>query len=980
MTAKLNLTSTRRAVQVVLITCATASILIWMGDSKAFAGEYAIAPCALDNAVAEQFWEKSLWTPADPFDQTAIPPWRLAFECPSRFIVQKSTEDSANAWFHWHHWLDSPPRGEVKRITFALQTGTLESAAAVSLTVCSAHACSTPLKTDPSAVGARQPFTLSLENGLLPPDANRIEITANCLVSGPCSQADVLSVYDLRIFRDDDEEPKVTINDPAFGRPPFDPYLRLNEWNNGEKTISANIDDEGAGTKLINTSVSGWQFVDEQDCGSSTVPGATGGCGNGVTPFERNVDLEDVARSARLLDGPQSLTIRASDAAGNWSDPATATFKLDRRAPIAESLSALSARPGLNPDEYWLPDGYASFRWRNALENAETTSDSGVSGFAYAIRRPNQNVLPPFRPIVEQPAVERFDDYEFPGEGLWRFTVWTFDRAGNRSDRQAILIGYDSTIPDVPAVAPIPLQSAGTLATGLTVDWKPPANFAEIESGICDYAAVVDDKPLTDPGKNGAIPGNATRHTIFLPLLPGPRFLHLRANTCAGVPGRIAHLAIDFDQSAPEISVSKPAESGWYAGGELPSVRIVDDRGGAVSARYSIDEGDVVEFESDVATLDPGDGEHLLDVSAIDAAGNVASFRTLIRIDNTAPSVSIRPPSPVKPQAVQAVALDALSGLAMLRIQYRAGEGSAWTDLDNSVMPGPDAGSGWTVTGVIPDLSLQAGSYELRAIAADASGNQTNSSKRDDGTPAKFLIPLRSPPVLDVGFQSSAIRKACTRAAKRAKTKKCSVAKRVPVVGLQRERYVSYGRTAELAGRLLDSAGEPVAGAEITLRESGIGLPARISQRTRSGADGGFVFLPKPGITRKLSVSFDGTPLLRPAQEAAWIYSKAKVVLRVLARDSKQGATVTFSGRVYAAGATIPKLGKQVKLRFKTAGGQWGLIDEAHTDASGAFRVVKFFRHADRPVRWSFRAESGAETDWPYESATSNVVKRVFGR
>ncbi|MBI4897283.1 MAG: hypothetical protein HY827_02825 [Actinobacteria bacterium] len=956
-----------------LVLAFTCIFLFHPNAPAASADEWAISPCS--GEYAEEFWTRfTSWTDPDPYIEDP-PPWQLAFECPHRIVVQQPGSNTWHLPFTWGYFLDQEGRGPVKRVTALLQSGTLEANVTTGIQACSSQACSPPLSPDPALFGTRQPISLSADNGLLPEGSDRLMITAQCADSDPCSPADAMSIYDLRIVRDDDQKPNVDINGAPADASPVNTYLRLNNWNNGKKLIDAEVRDSNSGVRTVHTTVSGWQLLDDLDCGRYSSIGVDAGCPTEFT-LERSIDLPVIAPPAHMLDGSQTLTVYARDAAGNESEPVTASFKLDRRAPLIESLTASSALPGRDTDERWQSSPYASFKWRNTPENAESATMSGVAGFAYALHRIETSPAVPVVPKIAEPMADSFNDLEITGEGLWRFTLWTFDRAGNRSDRRSTLIGYDTTIPDAPSVDPIAMLGLNSVSQGVTADWDAPANLAAIESQVCNYAATVDSNPLTDPGIDGTIPGNATSHTFFPPLLRDTLFLHIRAHSCAGIAGRILHVPINVDPDAPTIIVSGPSSSGWYVENEPPTISISDERLGVVSASYSIDGGDPKTIDRGFASLDLGDGNHTLTVTASDDVGNVATSRTTLRVDRSPPQGVVLPASNLEPQKVQAVSTDRQSGVSGAKIQFRSEQDTDWHDLAGSLAPQQDSETGWLLTSLIPDLSLANGAYALRVVSIDHAGNKGEAYGRIDGSIAGFAIPLRSKPILTVGFRTTVGRRKCARPARR---KRCANSDSTSGTELQPQKLVNYGRTAELVGHLHDTSGLPVANAELVLRESGIGWPSRITQRTHSNDDGSFAFKPNPGMSRTLNVAFAGTPLLLPTQASATLFSRGKVTLRVTSKQLNSRASVTLVGRVFAIGATFPKLGKRVEFQYRV-GRQWRELPiDVHTDSRGFFTAKYVFGHLDRPVRWTFRAVVGPEDSWPYESASSSAISKVVG-
>src|SRR5205823_11315066 len=115
------------------------------------------------------------------------------------------------------------------------------------------------------------------------------------------------------------------------------------------------------------------------------------------------------------------------------------------------------------------------------------------------------------------------------------------------------------------------------------------------------------------------------------------------------------------------------------------------------------------------------DGLYDLHVVATDAAGNttVSDAVAAIRVDNTAPSVTMNDPGTVLhgTVALSATATDDGSGVDTTTFEYTAAGQSDWHSADAS----------WDTTGVADGL------YDLRATGTDTGGDSTDAARRADG-------------------------------------------------------------------------------------------------------------------------------------------------------------------------------------------------------------------------------------------------------
>ena len=108
-------------------------------------------------------------------------------------------------------------------------------------------------------------------------------------------------------------------------------------------------------------------------------------------------------------------------------------------------------------------------------------------------------------------------------------------------------------------------------------------------------------------------------------------------------------------------------------------------------------------------------------------------------VDRTPPeTVVFAAPDPADPRAVHVAVADATSGVARGRIELRraVAAGGPWRRLPTTL-------AGGRLSALVDDAALAAGAYELRAVVADAAGNEAVGARRVDGAPATLRLPLR---------------------------------------------------------------------------------------------------------------------------------------------------------------------------------------------------------------------------------------------
>ncbi|GAA0481716.1 hypothetical protein Ade02nite_57240 [Paractinoplanes deccanensis] len=144
------------------------------------------------------------------------------------------------------------------------------------------------------------------------------------------------------------------------------------------------------------------------------------------------------------------------------------------------------------------------------------------------------------------------------------------------------------------------------------------------------------------------------------------------------------------DVSAPALTLTPSGSAGtegWYRSAVRVRAAAVDDRGGRMTIRTTVDGAAPVEAspvrQADVTVS--GDGRHTVTATAADRAGNTSAPSTLaVNIDATAPAST----GTVADRKVTVTATDATSGPA--RVEYTIG-GGAWTPYSGPIAA-PDAG------------------------------------------------------------------------------------------------------------------------------------------------------------------------------------------------------------------------------------------------------------------------------------------------
>jgi hypothetical protein len=574
-------------------------------------------------------------------------------------------------------------------------------------------------------------------------------------------------------------------------------------------------------------------------------------------------------------------------------------------------------------------------------------------------------------------VVSRLNGLRAPGlSGAYTIEVWFEDSGGEEGPPATAWLRYDNATPADASVRPVE-GWIGRNSFPFTIRIEPPEGAPPI-SGLRGYAVSVDDVPLGEPCAGSIVctdsetnhPGGAGDLLHTIPELPeGTHHVHVLAVSGSRRRSRYAaHTPLLVDKTYPTTTISG-VPPGWTNRAVVLTVTATDTGSGMTDGAPGDPPFTAIRVGERVPVLTPGDraqailaesGEHRIAHYARDAAGNVADGGTtngrpnpspataLVRIDRDPPSVHFRSwQDPDDPELIEARVADALAGPSRSRgsIQIRrAGSNEPYQALPTEV-------DGGRLLARWNSAAYARGEYELRAVAHDAAGNSTITSRRSDGGAMLLPSPLTSPTILRAGLRW-----------------------REPG-----RRVFAAGRRVRFGGRLTSASGTPLEGARVQVVErfaEGSHTEDRVSS-ARTREDGTFTVRLKAGPSREVAARFPGTgSLARSAAPPVRVGVRAEVRLRVSAATATIGGRpVVFRGRVVASRGEVPKEGKSVSLQFRLPGLGWADFRTLRTDRLGRFRYAYRFADDDsRGVRFQFRAHSPAQANWPYEPGSSRPV------
>ncbi len=327
---------------------------------------------------------------------------------------------------------------------------------------------------------------------------------------------------------------------------------------------------------------------------------------------------------------------------------------------------------------------------------------------------------------------------------------------------------------------------------------------------------------------------------------------------------------------------------------------------------------------------------------------NVDCAVRTVKVDNTPPDLSfVAGQSRADPERIRAIVADAASGMepGTATIAYRPRGATAWSELPT------DAGDNG-ISARINSEALPPGDYEFQAAVSDVAGNRATTTTRTDGEPMVLRFPLKTPATL-----------------------------RATLANGEDSEVVGYRRESRVQGRLLDPAGEPIPGQEITVVETfADGSLIDVRRRTVETDPAGRYRSTLPGgPSRNVAVVYAGSRQYRgDSEEGLDLDVRGDARLKISRRRVRAGSSVSFRGRVKRYFARIPAGGKLVEVQVKS-GRSWTTLQEATgTDRTGTIVLRHRFRgFYTQPVTFTFRLKATRENGWPYHGAAKSPRQRV---
>ena len=458
----------------------------------------------------------------------------------------------------------------------------------------------------------------------------------------------------------------------------------------------------------------------------------------------------------------------------------------------------------------------------------------------------------------------------------------------------------------------------------------------------------------------------------------GSQPLTVTAEDAAGNRTESLPVTVRIDNAAPgtvSVGVVGGAEA-WRNTNDFDLAwenRAEIDRAPIAAAHYRLcraDGGECVSGDragAGIAAIDnltvPLPGEWLLRLWREDAAHNQevanASEPVHLRLDPEPPQLGFETPNAVDPTRISVLVTDRISGLGGGGIELsRAGSGT-WQVL-------PTSQEGDRLITRIDDAALAPGDYELRASAHDQANNLGGTDRRLDGQPMRLRLPLRIATSMRAGVVGER--------AISGKGRKGKVRRSV----LEPRALVPFGRQMRLAGRLLNRAGHPLAGAEVQVYSRPKEGTEQLEGTLTTNARGRFAYEVEARATHRFRFVYAGSAVTLPAEDTATLLVRASSTFTVAPKHVLNGQSVTFSGHVL--GRPLPEAGKLVELQVRFTK-DFQTFRTVHTAGDGSWRIPYLFDRVCGVQRFRFRLHIAAEAGFPLETGNSRELTiRVRGR
>ncbi|RKG66136.1 hypothetical protein D7W79_36985, partial [Corallococcus exercitus] len=287
-----------------------------------------------------------------------------------------------------------------------------------------------------------------------------------------------------------------------------------------------------------------------------------------------------------LAAGVHTLTFTARDAAQNTGPASTATFTVDLQAPATPGITA--PLPG-----------------QMLVQATPVFQGTAEPGSTVTVHEGSRVLCT----AVSHEASGAWACTALPlADGAYTSTVTASDPAGNRSPPGTVSFTVDTTRPDAPAILhPRSNEPIATASPRITGTSEPGGSVSVVLDEVTTLGPILVSEQGT------------WSHEVPLPLTDGLHTLSAFTVDAAGNAGPSVALTFFVDTVAPDTELTRvPAQASNSARATFE----FSSTGGGTRYECSLDAEDFVSCGSPFVLDALSEGEHLLAVRAVDAAGN----------------------------------------------------------------------------------------------------------------------------------------------------------------------------------------------------------------------------------------------------------------------------------------------------------------------------------------------------------------------
>ncbi len=452
-----------------------------------------------------------------------------------------------------------------------------------------------------------------------------------------------------------------------------------------------------------------------------------------------------VTPTTPLTDGVNTVTITATDPAGNVSTPTALPLTIDTTAPVAPTaaLAAVS-------DTGTLGDSLTN-------DNTPTLSGNGVPGDTITIKNAAGNVIA--TAVVAPNGTWAATPTTALPDGLNALSVTATDPAGNTGPAVALPITIDTGAPAAPAAALAVASDSGTLGDAITSDNTPTVQGTGTPGDTITVTFPGGEVKTVVVGNTGSWSLTPTN-----PLVDGLNNITVTATDPAGNTSPATTVPVTIDTTppaAPGADVAAASDTGASNTDNITSDTTPTISGAGATPGDTIKlyapNGTTVLGTAVVAadgswaitpTTPLAEGLSTLSVTATDPAGNTSAATPVpVTIDTTAPA------APTVAALTTNDSTPVITGTATL------GAGETLTVTVNGATYNVTVGVGgvWSLnTSAVAPVSGTLGAfvdgqtYPVTATVTDAAGNATS-----DATTSELVFDTTAPSVPTVNTMAT---------------------------------------------------------------------------------------------------------------------------------------------------------------------------------------------------------------------------------